>query len=152
MSTNQPIAATHQSALASRLAALAPHPGITAAPVPGVHLIYTTEHHDRIPVLYRPRMIIILQGHKVGYLSDFTFRYDPEHYLMMTLPLPCECECFASPESPLVGLSVEIDVRRCRPCCWRWGTRPPPRRNRVAASSPCPSPRPCSARWSASST
>ncbi|MBP4059174.1 MULTISPECIES: AraC family transcriptional regulator [Aeromonas] len=110
MSTNQPIAATHQSALASRLAALAPHPGITAAPVPGVHLIYTTEHHDRIPVLYRPRMIIILQGHKVGYLSDFTFRYDPEHYLMMTLPLPCECECFASPESPLVGLSVEIDV------------------------------------------
>ena len=35
MSTNQPIAATHQSALASRLAALAPHPGITAAPVPG---------------------------------------------------------------------------------------------------------------------
>lgn len=110
MSTNQPIAATHQSALASRLAALAPHPGITAAPVPGVHLIYTTEHHDRIPVLYRPRMIIILQGHKVGYLSDFTFRYDPEHYLMMTLPLPCECECFASPEQPLIGFSLEINV------------------------------------------
>lgn len=110
MSTNQPIAATHQSALASRLAALAPHPGITAAPVPGVHLIYTTEHHDRIPVLYRPRMIIILQGHKVGYLSDFTFRYDPEHYLMMTLPLPCECECFASPEQPLIGFSLEINL------------------------------------------
>jgi hypothetical protein len=119
--------------------------------VPGVHLIYTTEHHDRIPVLYRPRMIIILQGHKVGYLSDFTFRYDPEHYLMMTLPLPCECECFASP-NPLVGLSVEIDVAALQALLLEMGTRPPPRRNRVAASSPCPSPRPCSARWSASST
>ncbi|KUE78863.1 AraC family transcriptional regulator [Aeromonas schubertii] len=101
---------THQSTLASRLCALAPGQGITPAPVPGVHLIYTTEHHDRIPVLYRPRMIIILQGHKVGYLSDFTFRYDPKHYLMMTLPLPCECECFASPEQPLVGLSIDIDM------------------------------------------
>ena len=151
MSTNQPIAATHQSALASRLAALAPHPGITAAPVPGVHLIYTTEHHDRIPVLYRPRMIIILQGHKVGYLSDFTFRYDPEHYLMMTLPLPCECG--ASPPRIPSGGALGGDRRggAAGPAAGD-GDAAPPRRNRVAASSPCPSPRPCSARWSASST
>ena len=44
-------------------------------------------------------MIVILQGHKVGYLADQVFRYDPNHYLLMTLPLPCECECFASPSS-----------------------------------------------------
>ena len=102
-------------------------------------------------MLYRPRMIIILQGHKVGYLSDFTFRYDPEHYLMT----PCRCPASASaspPRIPLVGLSVEIDVAALQALLLEMGTRPPPRRNRVAASSPCPSPRPCSARWSASST
>lgn len=110
MNNKQPESATRQSALAARLAILAPRHGITPAPVAGVHLIYTTEHHERIPVLYRPRMIVILQGHKVGYLAEHTFRYDPEHYLMMTLPLTCECECFASPVQPLVGLSIDIDI------------------------------------------
>jgi len=38
------------------------------------------------------------------------FRYDPNHYLLMTLPLPCECECFASPEQPLIGFSIEINM------------------------------------------
>ena len=68
------------------------------SPVDQVSLIYTTEYHST-PVLYQPRMIVILQGHKVGYLADQVFRYDPNHYLLMTLPLPCECECFASPSS-----------------------------------------------------
>ena len=52
-----------------------------------MNLIYTTEYHGRTPVLYQPRMIVILQGHKVGYLADQVFRYDPNHYLLMTLPL-----------------------------------------------------------------
>ncbi|MGL5661518.1 MAG: AraC family transcriptional regulator [Aeromonas sp.] len=85
-------------------------PGITPSPIDQVNVIYTTEHHGRTPVLYQPRMIVILQGHKVGYLADQVFRYDPNHYLLMTLPLPCECESFASPEQPLVGFSIEIDM------------------------------------------
>lgn len=100
---------SRQQALVTQLARLATMQGVSPSPVPGVELIYTREHHGREPVLYRPRMILILQGHKVGYLADQVFRYDPQHYLLMTLPLPCECECFASPEQPLVGLTLEID-------------------------------------------
>lgn len=92
------------SDLATRLTRHVTAPGITPSPVKQVNLIYTTEHHGRTPVLYQPRMIVILQGHKVGYLADQVFRYDPNHYLLMTLPLPCECECFASPSSRLSGL------------------------------------------------
>jgi len=98
------------SDLAARLTRHVTAPGITPSPVKQVNLIYTTEHHGRTPVLYQPRMIVILQGHKVGYLADQVFRYDPNHYLLMTLPLPCECECFASPEQPLIGFSIEIDL------------------------------------------
>ncbi|MCR3971424.1 AraC family transcriptional regulator [Aeromonas veronii] len=98
------------SELAARLTRHVTAPGITPSPVKQVNLIYTTEHHGRTPVLYQPRMIVILQGHKVGYLADQVFRYDPNHYLLMTLPLPCECECFASPEQPLIGFTIEIDL------------------------------------------
>ncbi len=69
-----------------------------------VSLIYTTEYHGRTPVLYQPRMIVILQGHKVGYLADQVFRYDPNHYLLMTLPLPCGA-VLRLPEQPLIGFS-----------------------------------------------
>ena len=96
--------------LAARLARHVTTSGLTPSPVEQVNLIYTTEYHGRTPVLYQPRMIVILQGHKVGYLADQVFRYDPSHYLLMTLPLPCECECFASPEQPLIGFSLEINV------------------------------------------
>lgn len=91
---------TRYTDLAAKLARHVTAPGITPSPVDQVSLIYTTEYHGRTPVLYQPRMIVILQGHKVGYLADQVFRYDPNHYLLMTLPLPCECECFASPSNP----------------------------------------------------
>ncbi len=71
-------------------------------------------------------MIVILQGHKVGYLADQVFRYDPNHYLLMTLPLPCECECFASPSSRLSGLPSRSIWSPCKSCCWSWAMPCPP--------------------------
>ena len=61
----------------------------------------------------------------MGYLSDFTFRYDPEHYPMMTLPLPLRVRQLRLPV-PLVGLPVEIDAAALQALLLRWGTRPRP--------------------------
>lgn len=85
--------------------------GFIPSPVAKVTILYADEHWPRQPVMYEPCIVIIFQGHKVGYCGDKVFQYDPRNYLLMTVPLPFECETFASPERPMVGLGISIDVQ-----------------------------------------
>ncbi len=106
---------TEIDALRSRMArqamAIATGNGYTPSPVPRVKILYVDRHCPRQPVMYEPGIVIIFQGHKVGYCGNKVFQYDPRNYLLMTVPLPFECETFASPELPLVGLAVNIDTQ-----------------------------------------
>ncbi|MFJ5448152.1 AraC family transcriptional regulator [Pectobacterium carotovorum] len=83
----------------------------TPSLVPQVRILYTEQHHPRVPVMYEPTIVIIFQGQKIGYLGGKTFQYDPENYLLMTVPLPFECETIASVEHPLVGMAIRIDIQ-----------------------------------------
>ncbi|SEK23239.1 transcriptional regulator, AraC family [Roseateles sp. YR242] len=82
----------------------------SASPVAGVKILHTEKGHARTPVLYEPMIVIVFQGAKVGFLGDRTFRYDPERYLLLTVPLPFECETIASPKRPFVGISIGVDA------------------------------------------
>ncbi|WP_192035331.1 AraC family transcriptional regulator N-terminal domain-containing protein [Halomonas sp. YLGW01] len=99
--------------LSSRLMALITplidRDGFTPGAVPGVSLMACHHRVPRTPLMYEPSLVIVLQGRKVGYLGDREIHYDPGQYLVQSLPLPFECETFATPEAPLLGLSVRID-------------------------------------------
>ncbi|WP_145497987.1 AraC family transcriptional regulator, partial [Yersinia bercovieri] len=84
--------------MAKKISHLAQGNGLTPSAVPRVKILYSTTHQPRTPVMYTPSVVIIFQGHKVGYLGSKVFRYDPKNYLILTVPLPFECETFASPE------------------------------------------------------
>lgn len=85
--------------------------GIFTSPVEQVSIFHSTQSQPRTPVMYEPSIIIIFQGRKVGYCGSRIFQYDPNNYLLLTVPLPCECETFATPEQPLVGLSIRVDLQ-----------------------------------------
>lgn len=100
-----------RSRMARQAMAIATGNGYTPSPVPRVKILYVDRHSPRQPVMYEPGIVIVFQGHKVGYCGNKMFQYDPRNYLLMTVPLPFECETFASPELPLVGLAVNIDTQ-----------------------------------------
>ncbi len=79
-------------------------------PVPGITLFYAKNGWVRQPVMYKPAIVIVLQGEKTGYLGQSVFHYDASKYLMLTLPLPFECKTFATAERPLAGLSLRVDA------------------------------------------
>ncbi|APE31371.1 AraC family transcriptional regulator [Halomonas aestuarii] len=83
--------------------------GFTPSAVPSVSLMACHQQVPRTPLMYEPSLVIVVQGRKIGYLGDREIHYDPGQYLVQTLPLPFECETFATPEAPLLGLSVRID-------------------------------------------
>lgn len=78
--------------------------------VPGVHFFWNPETVPREPLLYQAGIVIIGQGYKLGYLGDRTFRYGGDTYLVLGVPLPFECEAYGTPEEPLIGLRIDIDL------------------------------------------
>lgn len=76
----------------------------------GVLFFKETKHIRRRPMVYDPGICIVAQGHKVGFLGGQKFRYDASHYLVTSVTMPFECESFGSPEEPLRGLYIDIDM------------------------------------------
>ena len=78
--------------------------------LPAVRLLYDTQPWPRTPVMYQPGIIFLFSGHKIGYINSRTFRYDATEYLLLTVPLPFECETVATPDIPLAGMRLDVDV------------------------------------------
>lgn len=80
--------------------------------LPDIRLLYGTQPHPRTPVMYQPGIIFLFSGNKTGYLNNRVFRYDANEYLLLTVPLPFECETYATPETPLAGIRINVDVQQ----------------------------------------
>lgn len=78
--------------------------------VPNIRLFYSEQPCPRTPVMYQPGVIFLFSGHKTGYVNERVFHYDANDYLLLTVPLPFECETQATPDSPLAGMRINIDV------------------------------------------
>jgi len=96
--------------MAAMICQLAPHEGHTLTLLDGVRLMRADGALGRTPVLYEPGIVIVCQGHKRGYLADKIYHYDPLHYLVLSVPLPFSTETDASPEEPLLAVSIRLDM------------------------------------------
>src|SRR5919107_5764596 len=99
---------TYQERLASLLGEIATEEGLQPTRIDGVHLFRGSQSVPRAPMVYRPHIIIVGQGRKRAYLGGEVYQYDPANYLVLAVPLPAECETEASPEEPLLLLSVGV--------------------------------------------
>jgi AraC-like DNA-binding protein len=102
------IVAPRSGRLAEMLGELAHGEGYSASRLPGVKFMRSTCAVVRGPVSYDPSIVIIAQGRKRGYLGDEVFTYDANHFLVLAVPLPFECETLASPDGPMLGISVAV--------------------------------------------
>ena len=100
---------TPSPSLASLLADLTSGEGMITSRLPEVRLMRSSENWPRIPVTYEPSIVIIAQGRKMGHLGGRTFRYDPDNYLVLSVPLPFECDTEGTPENPMLGISIGVN-------------------------------------------
>ncbi|MFK5954090.1 MAG: AraC family transcriptional regulator [Desulfobacterium sp.] len=84
--------------------------GASESRLKGVCFFKETQHIPRKPLVYDPGICIVVQGHKIGYLSDQEFQYDANNYLITIVTVPFECETFATSDEPLLGLYIDIDM------------------------------------------
>uniref|UniRef100_I2Q3E2 DNA-binding domain-containing protein, AraC-type n=1 Tax=Desulfovibrio sp. U5L TaxID=596152 RepID=I2Q3E2_9BACT len=99
-----------KSRMAALLAGLAARDGFTPTRLPDVQVVRNSQPFARRPVVYSPGIVIVGQGIKRGYVGDAVHTYDPDHYFVTSVLLPFECEVVAaSPEAPLLALSINVD-------------------------------------------
>ncbi len=84
--------------------------GFSESYLEGVHFFKSTQPIPRTPLEYDPGICIVAQGRKIGYLGNQAFQYDPNNYLVISVTMPFECEASASPEEPLLGLYIDVDM------------------------------------------
>lgn len=96
--------------IASLMKMLAPLAGSNATHLPGTAIYKEIQHRGRHPFVYNQGIVLIGQGSKRLYLGNTIYAYDPETYLVVSVPIPAECEIHASKEEPLLALIVDIDM------------------------------------------
>ena len=96
--------------IASLMATLAPLVGSNATNLPGTIIYKEIQPIGRQPFLYNQGIVLIGQGAKRVYVGNAVYDYDPEAYLVVSVPIPAECEIQANQEEPLLALIVDIDM------------------------------------------
>ena len=87
--------------IASLLDEVAVHEGTHPTLVEGVQVSRASQSMPRHPAVYQPKIVVVGQGRKRGYLGDEVYTYDPFNYLVLSVPLPVECEWESSDSSRL---------------------------------------------------
>jgi AraC-like DNA-binding protein len=95
--------------LAELLQTLAIGEGQTPSHLDSVSFFRASQSVPRVPIVYEPSIIIVGQGRKRVFLGEQAFCYDPNNYLVLSVPLPLECETVATPEEPLLSVSIKVD-------------------------------------------
>ncbi|MCJ8344038.1 AraC family transcriptional regulator [bacterium] len=75
-----------------------------------IKLYKASTYMPPMPLLYQQGIIIVGQGKKVIHVGDKTYRYDPNSYLVVTVPLPAQCETYGSKDEPFICMSIDIDM------------------------------------------
>src|SRR6266705_4671156 len=81
----------------------------TVQPLPGLHLYHNSVPMERVYGVVEPPLCGVAQGSKEFLLGESHYRYDPFHYLLVTVDLPNIGQVLeASRERPFLSLRLEL--------------------------------------------
>ncbi len=81
----------------------------SAQPLPGMHLYRHSIPLEPVYSLVEPSVCVVAQGSKEFLLGERSFRYDPFHYLLVTVNLPYVGQVLeASKERPFLSLRLDL--------------------------------------------
>lgn len=86
------------------------HDGIHPTDITELTLFRLTARSELVATLYEPSLCLIAQGSKEVHLADEVHRYDPAHFLLVSVDLPVAgCVTIASPQEPYLALRLALD-------------------------------------------
>lgn len=101
--------------LAARCQARAPREGANPTAIEGVSIYRRSAPAGPVSAVYQRSIFLVLQGRKQALVGSDVFVYDPDRYLVTSVPLPVSSQILvASPEAPLLSVSIDFDLAAVR--------------------------------------
>lgn len=121
----------------------APEPGLNPTAIDGVAIFRVDHPQPPTNAVYGRGIFLVASGRKRTTVGHASFEYDPDHYLVTSVPLPVVSEIReASPGHPFLALTVALDVDEARellltaPALREGAPAGPPERGLAAAVVP----------------
>ena len=93
----------------------APAEGVNPTAVPGLWVYRQSAPSEPSNAVYEPGIFLVTQGRKQTRVGEDVFHYDPDHYLVTSVPLPVVSRILeASEERPFLSLVVSIELELVR--------------------------------------
>jgi AraC-like DNA-binding protein len=83
--------------------------GIRETAIPNVWFYRSSKGNQRQPFVYQSGIIVMGKGYKHIHIGNQPVHYGPDDYLVVGVPMPLECEAFPEDDSPLLGLTINVD-------------------------------------------
>lgn len=106
----EPSRRQREERMAALIGRLAPAEGYTMSALDAVKFLRANGPLARTPVLYDPCIIVLCSGRKRGFFAGREFVYDAQHFLVLSLPIPFESQTEASPDEPMLAISIRVDL------------------------------------------
>ncbi|MGC4060478.1 MAG: AraC family transcriptional regulator [Aquabacterium sp.] len=90
----------------------APGDGLHETAIPTLQLIRASAPAQRLPAVYEPGVVVVIQGRKQATLGNEVLVYDPLNYLVISVTMLPQGQIIeASPDKPYLCVRVNIDPR-----------------------------------------
>ena len=100
-----------QKVIASLIGQHVSEDGVHATAIPRVSLIRMSQPTIPIHTLHEPALCIVAQGKKQVFLGEDVYRYDAQHYLIVSVDLPFRGQIVeAEPAKPYLCFQLSFDV------------------------------------------
>lgn len=96
--------------IAKLMTSLASEEGFNTTELPGVGIFKASRPKPREPLCYEQGVILVGQGSKRVFIGNTTYEYNPDNYLVLTVPIPAECETRAAEGEPMLAMTVDLDI------------------------------------------
>ena len=108
--------------LATRCLDLGPCEGSNPTAIDGLSVYRRNSPSEPEHVVYGRSIFLVCQGRKRARVGDDHFVYDPDHYLVTSVPMPVLSELLvASPQRPFLSLALDVDLEEVRAIMARAG-------------------------------
>lgn len=121
--------------LVARCLAHGPADGANSTAIPGLSIYRRSATSEPVSAVYERSIFLVTQGRKQARVGDDFFVYDPDHYLVTSVPLPVVSQILVASEArPFLSLAIDVELAAVRELMSRAGdildpraTEPPQR-------------------------
>lgn len=101
--------------LAARCLAHGPLDGANPTAIQGLAIYRRNAVVEPENAVYGRSIFLVCQGRKQALVGDDAFVYDPDHYLVTSVPLPVVSQILvASPDRPFLALALDLELEAVR--------------------------------------